>query len=95
MWLRCTSCGQPTVFDEADQQRPGPRPGPSIDGLPIEIAAAYNQARDCFSIGGYTGCELVCRKILMHVGADKGAAEGKDFTRCLDHLEPEALSPPR
>lgn len=87
MWLRCTSCGEPTVIDAAGQQRPGPRPGPDVEGLPGDVAAAYSQARDCYSIGGYTGCELVCRKILMHVAADKGAAEGETFKHYLDHLE--------
>ncbi|EEF78683.1 hypothetical protein MDMS009_2856 [Methylophaga thiooxydans DMS010] len=34
-------------------------------------------------VNAYTAAELICRKILMHVAADKGADEGKSFAAYL------------
>jgi hypothetical protein len=39
------------------------------------------------SAGAFTACELVCRKILMHVAVEKGAKEGASFSSYLKHLE--------
>jgi Domain of unknown function (DUF4145) len=38
-------------------------------------------------VGAFTAAELVCRKILMHVAADKGAKTGEPFAAYLDFLE--------
>ena len=35
----------------------------------------------------YTGCELLCRKILMNVAVDRGAAEDKSFEHYVDYLK--------
>jgi hypothetical protein len=86
-WLQCTYCGNPSVIDGEDKLRPGARFGPGIDGLPADVAAAYDEARDSMSVSAYTGAELVCRKILMHVAVEKGAAEGDTFASYITHLQ--------
>jgi len=86
-WLLCTNCADGSVISKNNTQLPSTRFGPNIEGLPDEIAAAYNEARNCYSIKAYTSCELMCRKILMHVGVDKGYDEGKPFIEYIDYIE--------
>jgi hypothetical protein len=46
-------------------------------------------------VQAFTAGELMCRKILMHVAVDKGAAEGDTFAAYLDYLEGEGyITPP-
>jgi hypothetical protein len=39
------------------------------------------------AVSAFTASELICRKILMHVGVEKGAKEGLQFAEYLGHLE--------
>jgi hypothetical protein len=39
------------------------------------------------SVNAYTACELLCRKILMHVAVDKGGKEGESFATYLTYLQ--------
>ena len=82
----CPSCINGSVW-KGGILIPGFNPGQNLEGLPSEIEASYEEARRCFSINAFTGCELLCRKILMHVGVDNGAQEGQSFVSYLDHLE--------
>jgi hypothetical protein len=86
-WLICTNCSDGSVLTKDNTLLPNVRFGPGIQGLPNEIASAYDEARDCYSIKAYTACEIMCRKILMHVGVDKGCAEGKSFVDYIDFIE--------
>jgi hypothetical protein len=63
-------------------------------GLPSDVAAGYEEARRTISVGAYTSCELICRKLLMHVAVDKGAKEGKTFASYIDHLVAEGFVTP-
>jgi hypothetical protein len=72
---------------------PGAAPGAQIAGLPEDVAAAYAEARASASVGAWTGVEMLCRKILMHVAVDKGAEEGKSFVSYLDYLESQGYVP--
>lgn len=38
------------------------------------------------SVGANTAAELLCRKILMHIAADKGAKAGASFASYIDYL---------
>jgi hypothetical protein len=68
---------------------------PPIQGLPQLVEDAYTEARQCISVNAFTGCELICRKILMHVAVDKGASEGKSFAFYLDYLQQQGyITPP-
>jgi hypothetical protein len=69
--------------------------GPTIEHLPADVSAAYDEARRCMSVSALTACELVCRKILMHVAVDKGASEGETFEAYLSYLESQGyVTPP-
>jgi hypothetical protein len=86
LWLRCPRCGKGAVLEEGILHPSAPF-GPDIEGLPVQVAEAYDEARNCIGAGAYTAAELICRKILMYVAVDKGADAGKPFTTYLDHLE--------
>ena len=86
-WLWCTSCANGSVLTLEGNVYPGALVGPNIEGLPYDVEEAYQEARRCISVNAFTACELVCRKILMHVAAEKGAKEGEDFTTYLKYLE--------
>lgn len=75
------------MIPESGAVQPGAMYGPSIDGLPVDVAAAYLEARRCMSVDAFTAVETLCRKILMHVAVEKGAAEGATFASYIDHLE--------
>jgi hypothetical protein len=93
-WLLCPNCSKPsakfnnTVF-------PGSPFGPKVQGLPAEVGESYSEARRCMEVNAFTAAELICRKILMHVAADKGAKEGESFAHYLDYLEQQGyVTPP-
>jgi hypothetical protein len=94
-WVQCPNCANGSVVDPEDRVHPSPRFGPEVIGLPPEISAAYDEARDAMSVNAFTACELVCRKILMHIAVEKGAAEGEPFAAYIDHLEGQGyVTPP-
>ena len=94
-WLLCTNCYQGSVKSRSGQIEPGVMFGPVIEGLPENIAGAYNEARNCFKVSALTACELISRKILMHVAVNKGADEGKSFATYLNYLEDKGyVTPP-
>ena len=61
--------------------------GPEIQGVPQDTKQTYDEARTCFSVKAYTACELLCRKILMHVAVDKGAQAGDNYEKYINYLE--------
>ena len=90
-FMICTSCKKGSVWIHPDIIIPGE----NLEGLPEEVNEAYEEARRCFSVNSYTGCELLCRKILMHIAVDKGAKEGESFKHYLDFLEGKGyITPP-
>lgn len=93
LWLRCPGCGRGSVINEDTGQIPRRQPGGSVAGLPAETEAAYAEARAAASVGAWTGVEMLCRKILMHVAVDKGAAAGKSFAFYLDYLQEHGYVP--
>ncbi len=93
-WLICTGCGHGSVYDNGILY-PSSKFGPIIEGLPKDVLNAYEEARTCFSVNAFTACELVCRKILMHVAVDKGAKEDEAFSYYLTLLgEQGYITPP-
>ena len=94
-FMLCTSCAKGSVWTHPDRIVPGTNPGENLEGLPEEVNEAYEEARQCFAINSYTGCELLCRKILMHIAVDKGAKEGEPFESYLVFLETKGyITPP-
>lgn len=94
-WLQCPNCGDGSFVDRAGRLFPGAKFGPVIEGLPDDVKEAYQEARDCLAVNATTAAELICRKILMHVAVDKGAAEGESFASYIDYLEKQGyVTPP-
>ncbi|MBI4329745.1 MAG: DUF4145 domain-containing protein [Chloroflexi bacterium] len=63
--------------------------------MPERISKAYEEARTCMSVNAHTACELICRKILMHVAVEKEAEENRNFAEYLKHLENKGyITPP-
>lgn len=94
-WLLCPNCGNGSVLAEDGNVYPGVPFGPNIEGLPKNVLEAYKEARNCMSVNAFTSCELICRKILMHIAVEKGAKEGESFTNYLSYLEEKGfITPP-
>ena len=94
-WLLCPNCGDGSVLALDGNVYPGVPFGPNIEGLPDNILEAYKEARSCMSVNAFTSCELICRKILMHVAVEKGANEGDSFINYLSYLEGKGfITPP-
>jgi len=85
-WLLCPNCSLGSV-KVRNSIFPGSPFGPKLQGLPEDVNAAYEEARQCMKANAYTAAELLCRKILMHVAVEKGAKEGESFASYLTHLE--------
>lgn len=93
-WLRCSACDLGLLVVN-DAQYPAPKYGEDVEGLPQMVAEVYTEARNCFGVAAYTAAELMCRKLLMQAGVDKGADAGKSFVQYLDHLSTEGyITPP-
>ncbi len=93
-WLMCPECERGSVYTNG-KIFPGVAFGPTLQGLPKDVAESYEEARRCMSVNAFTASELICRKILMHVAADKGAKEGEAFGAYLTHLESAGyITPP-
>lgn len=92
MWLVCSNsdCNKASIYEDGSIYPPG-KFGETVKHLTEDVAKAYDEARNCFGIGAYTACELLCRKILMYVACDKGAEEGKQFAHYIDFLEEKQL----
>lgn len=85
-WVLCPGCAKGSVLINGSAI-PGAAFGPSIQGLPAEVGAAYDEVRSCMKANAFTASELLCRKLLMHIAVEKSAPEEKSFVFYLDHLE--------
>lgn len=96
----CPSCNKGSLIirdrgSNAETNYPGHLPGEEIKGLPADVKKAYQEARRCFSVNAFTSCELMCRKILMHIAVEKSAATNLSFAQYVSHLETEGyITPP-
>lgn len=95
-WIICPVCSHGSVIDRDEKTYPSIPYGEKINGLPKEVDAVYDEARNSMSIGALTGCELVCRKILMHIAVDKcGGKEGDTFKNYIELIEKAGyITPP-
>ena len=88
----CPHCKNPT-FIFKQQQIPGIPSVKSVDHLPASINEIYEEARKCMSAGCYTAAAMICRKILMNVAVEKGAAENSKFFQYVDYLDTNSIFP--
>jgi hypothetical protein len=94
LWLLCPACGGGSVQNDATILPPPPS-FPAIDGLPEDICTLYDEARTSFDVRAYTGCEMLCRKILMGAAVDKGAEKNKRFVEYVAYLDDSGyVTPP-
>ena len=92
----CPKCNNPTFFNYHHYQTPKPLLGRSISKIPDEdISALYQEARGCTSVGAYTGCVMICRKILMNLAVKEGALEGESFVSYVNYLFENGFVPPK
>jgi len=96
VWLICPLCSYGSVVEYDGKIYPAGKYGEALDGLTPDVNSAYNEARECMSIGAHTGCQLVCRKILMHIAVDKcNGKEGDSFENYIHNIEKAGyITPP-
>jgi hypothetical protein len=94
--LICPSCNRPSYFESRrySSQTPAPLLGHDVDALPDNIAAIYQEARQCTQAEAYTACVLACRKLLMHIGVDRGAGDNLRFIQYVEYLAQNGYVPP-
>lgn len=90
----CPNCSAPNYFDYKQNQIPGPKYGNQVEHLPPTIKEIYDETRDCYSVGSFTGSALLSRKILMNIAVEKGADENKKFAYYVDWLSENNYLPP-
>ena len=65
---------------------PGSVYGQSISDLPDTVKSLYDEARNSYQVGAFTGVILICRKILANVAVYFGAEDGQRFVKYVDYL---------
>lgn len=81
----CPYCGRPS-FMENYVITPGAVYGQSITNLPDTVQSLYDEARNSYQVGAFTGVILICRKILANVAVYYGAEDGQSFIKYVDYL---------
>jgi len=90
----CPRCDMPSTIGMDGATMPPSQFGESVGHLPDDLDAVYNEARHAVTAGAPNSAALACRKILMHVGVAKGAAEGGSFLSYVNHLSERGYVPP-
>ncbi|MFT9455716.1 MAG: DUF4145 domain-containing protein [Liquorilactobacillus hordei] len=88
----CPFCGKPT-FKNENVLVPGESYGTSIDNLPETVQSIYDEARNSYKAGAFTGVILIARKILANVAIYFGAKDGENFVTYVDYLITEGYVP--
>lgn len=89
----CTYCEKPTYFDNNDTQIPGVPYGNDVSHVPSDIAKLYRETRNCMTVSAYTASVLACRKLLMNLAVDQGAAENQHFIEYVNYLDSQGFVP--
>jgi hypothetical protein len=86
----CPNCGLPTFLGKEDNnmmvQIPGAAFGNDVSNVPDDVAEIYDEAREAYSVGSYTGVILLCRTLLDHLAVSFGAKENQSFQEYVDFL---------
>jgi hypothetical protein len=90
----CSGCNCPTFFCSNGVAFPDNPPGDSITKAPNDISQLYEEARLSTAAGAFTAAVLICRKILMHIGVEKGAKAGESFLAYVEYLSKQGYLPP-
>lgn len=90
----CSFCGKPTFFDQTGKQYPGAAFGDPVGDLPPEVKSLYEEARSAMTVNGFTAAVLICRKLLMHLAVENGAAPDQSFLQYVQYLTDKGFVPP-
>lgn len=94
----CHLCDKPTFFVDVDgrvhSQIPAPKYGQPMEFFPDGIRELHEEVRQCVGSRSYTAAVMLCRKLLMHIAVEKGAAEGLKFKEYVDYLNDNHYLPP-
>ena len=96
-WLRCVACRTGMVRYGNLATHPAARPLRVPAGVPEDVVRAWNEARDCLSVGANTAAVMICRKVLFHLAVEHGLPPKNDrdraptFIECVDHLQDEGI----
>jgi len=89
----CPFCDKPTYFGD-EGQIPGSPFGNEVKHLPMEVQQLYREIRNCSTVSAYTAAVLLCRKLLMNIAVELGAAPNKTFQFYVDYLATQGYIPP-
>ena len=95
-WLRCVRCMTPHVEHDG-KVSPGDRPLSTPKGVHGLELKAWEEVRDCLSVGAFTASVMLCRKILFHVAVADGLPakdnrnRAPNFAQVVAHLESSGL----
>jgi hypothetical protein len=93
--LICHSCTLPTYTNLKDVQIPGAPYGRDIKHITnADVVELYKEAKQCMSVGAYTGSIMCSRKLLMNIAVGHGAKENKSFVEYVDFLAENNWVPP-
>lgn len=90
----CPNCGGPVFRTPQGQTFPSPPMGRHVQFVPEALDALYEEARRCTSQNCFTAAVLVCRKMLMNIAVQEGAAEGLRFIEYVTYLSDQGCIPP-
>jgi hypothetical protein len=90
----CPHCTQPTYLAQMGRQIPGVPVGNDVEFLPEDVKNLYEEARNCVAANAFTSSVMVSRKLLMHLGVEKGAPEGETFVEYVEYLADQGYVPP-
>lgn len=93
VWI-CPNCQGPTFFAIGGDQYPGPLVGRSVEGVPDDLNALFQEARRCTGVSAYTSSVLVCRKMLMNIAVAQRAPQGQRFLEYVEFLSEKGFIPP-
>lgn len=91
----CPKCQCPTFhYPDGSRRVPDVPIGKSVNKVPPDLNALYEEARTSASAGCYTGAVLLLRKMLMNIAVNKGAEEGLKFIQYVEYLAGKHYVPP-
>lgn len=92
----CPRCDVPSIIGAGPNGAsiPASKFGERVIDLPDDIATLYEEARHAVTSGAPNSAALSCRKILMHVGVEKGADIGQNFISYVNYLSENGYVPP-
>lgn len=90
----CPNCGGPIFATPNGRYYPSPALGNTVQHVPADLNALYEEARRCSSQNCYTAAVLLCRKMLMNIAVHQGALEGLKFIEYVNFLSDQGYIPP-